>query len=185
MPGNSPSPRKSLLHRNYHHELIAPAPEHGKKAVKHHVGPILRKYVIEAAKRATQRKVEELVKKQFPREAVENVLAKERFMQRRIVTSTTRIAANVVLDAFNIRDAALRQRLTQWLLAQRMELELRPQRAQEAGVPHENDITETLARVHVHANRDFMPLFMRVYHACIADVEDGGKTTLRRDRLPK
>ncbi|QQR92256.1 MAG: hypothetical protein IPJ89_03800 [Candidatus Iainarchaeum archaeon] len=185
MPGNSPSPRKSLLHRNYHHELIAPAHEHGKKVVKHHVGPIMRKYVIDAAKRANNRKVEELVAQKFPRETVENVLMKDHFLQRRIVTSTTRIAAKVVLDAFNIRDAALRQRLTKWLLAQRMELELRPQRAREAGVPHESDITEMLARVHVHANRDFMPLFMRVYHACIADVENGGKATPRKDRLSK
>lgn len=50
---------------------------------------------------------------------------------------------------------------------------------------HENDIAGALSRVHVNADRDFMPLFMRVYNACIADVEDGGKTALRRDRLPK
>lgn len=183
-PHNSPSPsRKSLLRKNYHHEFVPLALVHGKKANKHHVGPIMRKYVVDAARRARDRKLKELVEKKYPSEAVERVLANERFTQRRIVTSTTRIAAKVALDAFGIKDAALRKRVVDWLLAQRVQLELYLTNAKYSGVPHEQEMVDALSRVQVNADRDFMPLFMRVYNACIADVEDSGNATRRKDRL--
>ena len=180
----SPSPsRKSLLRKNYHHEFVPPALVHGKKTEKHHVGPIMRKYVVDAARRARDRKLKELVGKKYPRDVVESVLANERFLQRRIVTSTTRIAAKVALDAFGIKDAALRKRVVDWLLAQRTQLELFPKRAESLGVPFEQKMVDALSRVHVNADRDFMPLFMRVYNICIADVEDSGNAAPRKGRL--